>query len=187
MKKDTAPRPDSATAATLAPAAKVVARKLKKPKPKLKPKPLAAPVTAKVIAPVTALVTAQVPPPSRAPAAKAKGQAKSKNAPSVSAKKAKPPVRTPARTPVSNPVKTRVKRPAKKTIESAPLEQEPASPVLEIPAEVPPAPLVLKEVDLWEKESPIQQRLSQLRTRNAQLTEQLQRLKPPVPVRGKKS
>ena len=45
---------------------------------------------------------------------------------------------------------------------------------------------VLSVAELWEQGSPIRTRIAQLRTRNSLLEEQLQRLRPPVQVRGKK-
>jgi hypothetical protein len=48
------------------------------------------------------------------------------------------------------------------------------------------APPVVNDAELWEQDSPIRSRIAQLRTRNALLEEQLQRLRPPVQVRGKK-
>lgn len=48
------------------------------------------------------------------------------------------------------------------------------------------APPLLSVAELWEQGSPIRIRIAQLRTRNALLEEQLQRLRPPVQVRGKK-
>jgi hypothetical protein len=52
------------------------------------------------------------------------------------------------------------------------------------PANVTPP--VVNDAELWEKDSPIRLRIAQLRTRNALLEEQLQRLRPPLQVRGKK-
>jgi hypothetical protein len=54
------------------------------------------------------------------------------------------------------------------------------------PAAFTPAPL-LDEAALWEQDNPVKSRLAQLRTRNALLDEQLQRLKTPFHARGKKS
>ena len=47
-------------------------------------------------------------------------------------------------------------------------------------------PPMLSVAELWEQGSPIRLRIAQLRTRNSLLDEQLQRLRPPVQVRGKK-
>jgi hypothetical protein len=53
-----------------------------------------------------------------------------------------------------------------------------------VPAAVTPP--VVNDAELWEKDSPIRLRIAQLRTRNSLLEEQLQRLRPPFQVRGKK-
>jgi hypothetical protein len=55
--------------------------------------------------------------------------------------------------------------------------------------QVAPSPTAAPELtvaELWEQGSPIRIRIAQLRTRNSLLEEQLQRLRPPVQVRGKK-
>jgi hypothetical protein len=74
-----------------------------------------------------------------------------------------------------------------------PLETNPLLPDLAVetsasetaaPANVTPP--VVNDAELWEKDSPIRLRIAQLRTRNALLEEQLQRLRPPLQVRGKK-
>lgn len=56
----------------------------------------------------------------------------------------------------------------------------------EKPAPEAAAPAMLSVAELWEQGSPIRTRIAQLRTRNSLLEEQLQRLRPPVQVRGKK-
>jgi hypothetical protein len=53
-----------------------------------------------------------------------------------------------------------------------------------VPAAVTPP--VVNDAELWEKDSPIRLRIAQLRTRNSLLEEQLQRMRPPFQVRGKK-
>jgi hypothetical protein len=67
----------------------------------------------------------------------------------------------------------------------------PAAPVLPSPAVIPPAAItampILDEASLWEQDNPVKSRLAQLRTRNALLDEQLQRLKSPLHARGNKS
>lgn len=45
---------------------------------------------------------------------------------------------------------------------------------------------VVNDAELWEQASPVRLRIAQLRTRNSILDEQLQRLRPPFQVRGKK-
>ena len=61
-----------------------------------------------------------------------------------------------------------------------------ASPMATAPAPQPAAPAVLDDALLWEQDSPVLARLAQLRIRNAALDEQLQRLKSPLTVLGKK-
>lgn len=68
---------------------------------------------------------------------------------------------------------------------ASPINQPSDHPTPEKPApEV--SPPVLSVAELWEQGSPIRTRIAQLRTRNSLLEEQLQRLRPPVQVRGKK-
>lgn len=92
--------------------------------------------------------------------------------------------------PVKAPKRSAVKpRPSVrlKTAPSAP----PAPPPLSIQAVKPMATIaaapMLTEADLWEQDNPVKSRLAQLKTRNALLDEQLQRLKTPFHARGKKS
>lgn len=92
--------------------------------------------------------------------------------------------------PVKAPKRSAVKpRPSVrlKTASSAP----PAPPPLSIQAVEPMATItaapMLTEADLWEQDNPVKSRLAQLRTRNALLDEQLQRLKTPFHARGNKS
>jgi hypothetical protein len=47
-------------------------------------------------------------------------------------------------------------------------------------------PPLVSDAELWEQGSPIRTRIAQLRTRNSLLEEQLQKLRPPFQVRGKK-
>jgi hypothetical protein len=65
------------------------------------------------------------------------------------------------------------------------------APVLPSLPVIPPAaitaPPILDEASLWEQDNPVKSRLAQLRTRNALLDEQLQRLKSPFHARGNKS
>ena len=67
----------------------------------------------------------------------------------------------------------------------------PVAPVLPSLAVMPiaaiTAPPMLDEASLWEQDNPVKSRLAQLRTRNALLDEQLQRLKTPFHARGNKS
>lgn len=92
--------------------------------------------------------------------------------------------------PVKAPKRSAVKpRPSVrlKTAPSAP----PAPPPLSIQAVKPMATItaapMLTEADLWEQDNPVKSRLAQLKTRNALLDEQLQRLKTPFHARGNKS
>jgi hypothetical protein len=94
-------------------------------------------------------------------------------------------------TPAPAPAKT-APRPAAKPRAKARLNpsHEVASPPVREALPTPktpaaPPPPVLDEAALWEKDSPVKNRLAQLRTRNALLGEQLQRLKSPSPARGK--
>jgi hypothetical protein len=96
---------------------------------------------------------------------------------------------TSAKPPARSAAKSRAKVNLKTQPTAAPVLPEPDQPLNEKPAVAvsPMEPIVLSEADLWERESPINHRLSELRTRNALLNEQLQRLKPPFQARGKKS
>lgn len=58
---------------------------------------------------------------------------------------------------------------------TAPAQAQPQGPML---------PLIEAEA-LWELDNPVKERLSALRTRNAVLTEQIQRLQQPLKARGK--
>lgn len=92
---------------------------------------------------------------------------------------------------------TRVKKNGPPLSSDAPLNRAPmatdealnADPVAVPPTQPHPtstATPLLSVAELWEQGSPIRTRIAQLRTRNSLLEEQLQRLRPPVPVRGKK-
>ncbi len=83
------------------------------------------------------------------------------------------------------PAKPRAKAKLKKPAQTASPEASPLPKLPETAPAVPPAP-VLDEAALWEQDSPVKNRLAQLRTRNALLGEQLQRLKPPFEARGRK-
>lgn len=117
--------------------------------------------------------------PSNEPAA-AKALTDSVAAP-VPAKRVRP---KPNKAAVKTPARTRKKR-----LESPALPL-PANltPIMAIETAEPPAvtPPVVNDAELWEQGSPIRIRIAQLRTRNALLEEQFQRLRPPVQVRGKK-
>lgn len=93
-----------------------------------------------------------------------------------------PPAKAPKRSTAKPTPGIRLKTPP-----SAPA----AAPVVPSPAVIPPAaitaPPILDEASLWEQNNPVKSRLAQLRTRNALLDEQLQRLKSPLHARGTKS
>lgn len=89
--------------------------------------------------------------------------------------------KTAPRTPAKPRAKARLKSPAQT---SAPAARQSSRPAEDPPAV--PSPPVLDEAALWEQDSPVKTRLAQLKTRNALLSEQLQRLKSPLPARGKK-
>jgi hypothetical protein len=120
--------------------------------------------------------------------------------------------RSPARSSARSPAPTQTRKPSRvksKAASTAPNEPQKVEPVLtdgvliqdanasphiklsDKPAAEKPAPDAaptpeLSVAELWEQGSPIRTRIAQLRTRNSLLEEQLQRLRPPVQVRGKK-
>ena len=92
--------------------------------------------------------------------------------------------------PVKAPKRSAVKpRPSVRLKTAPPAKPAPAS--LPIQAVKPLAAItaapILDEAALWEQDNPVKSRLAQLRTRNALLDEQLQRLKTPFHAQGKKS
>lgn len=99
--------------------------------------------------------------------------------PTVTQTIAKPPARTPA--------KTRAKVILKMPPEATPVVPVSSPQALKDQVAMAPQSMLLSDADLWEQESPINDRLSALQTRNALLKEQLQRLKPPFQARGKSS
>jgi hypothetical protein len=90
-----------------------------------------------------------------------------------------------AKTGPRTPPKPRTKARLKTSVQADSPEAPPAVRPPETP-QTPPTPPVLDEAALWEQDSPVRNRLAQLRSRNALLGEQLQRLKPPFQARGKK-
>jgi hypothetical protein len=54
------------------------------------------------------------------------------------------------------------------------------------PAAAPPAPPAAPPEPVWEQDNPIKNRIEKLKTRNAQLAEQLQRLQSSPTARGKR-
>lgn len=108
--------------------------------------------------------------------------------PSVKLMVKPPPEITPV--PVKAPKRSAVKpRPSVRLKTAAPATPAPAPlPIQAVKtlAAITQAP-ILDEAALWEQDNPVKSRLAQLRTRNALLDEQLQRLKTPFHARGKKS
>lgn len=126
------------------------------------PAKVAAP--AKAVAPKKAAVQAKVVAPTSA---------------STAAKKTRKPVRVPEAVeqamPASTP-KPRAKAPSE--IQESPAAVDASNkPSESVPDPVKRAPI--PETELWEKDSPVMRRISLLRTRNAQLSEQVHKLKKP--------
>ena len=90
--------------------------------------------------------------------------------------------------PVKAAKRTAAKPRAKVRLKTPEVVPSPEAVKASLPPENPlvPAPPVLDEMDLWEQDSPVKNRLAKLRTRNSLLDEQLQRLKTPFQARGKK-
>ena len=107
----------------------------------------------------------------------------------VKAQKAVKPTAKPVKAPVPAPVAVVVpasiaKKPRAK-VKAPPQVQEKPTPVDSSPkptvtAPPPVARAAVPEHELWETDSPVMRRISLLRTRNAQLSEQVQRLKKPA-------
>ena len=91
------------------------------------------------------------------------------------------PVKTPKRPPNKPHAKVRLKPQAQAAATPVATSPPPSS---QLAPPVTPTPL--DEAVLWEQDSPVKSRLAQLRTRNALLDEQIQRLKTPFQARGKK-
>jgi hypothetical protein len=92
------------------------------------------------------------------------------------------PVKAPKRSAVKPRPSVRLKTAPPAPPAPAPLPIQAVKPLAAITA----AP-ILDEAALWEQDNPVKSRLAQLRTRNALLDEQLQRLKTPFHAQGKKS
>ena len=92
------------------------------------------------------------------------------------------PVKAPKRSAVKPRPSVRLKTAPPAPPAPAPLPIQAVKPLAAITA----AP-ILDEAALWEQDNPVKSRLAQLRTRNALLDEQLQRMKTPFHARGKKS
>jgi hypothetical protein len=73
----------------------------------------------------------------------------------------------------------RTSQPSKPQVQETPAAVDTSDvPMVTSPASVARAPI--PEPELWEKDSPVMRRISLLRTRNAQLSEQVHRLKKPA-------
>ena len=162
MKKGTILRNEAPHAVQMPEGSKVAARKVKKetasvPVPDEVPPP---PVTRKSVSPKVKT-------------------AKDKPAPVKVA--AKPRAKAKAPAPASARAKARAKPKAPDTI-------APAQGVASIAPVTAPRvlPMPIDEAAIWEKDSPIKTRMSQLKARNALLEEQLQRLQSPFQARGRK-
>ena len=86
--------------------------------------------------------------------------------------------------PTLTPAAGKAKPPSKRSAPSAakPLKKSPEKAPAQSKAQrTPDAPPV------WEKDNPIKHRIEALKIRNAELAEQLQRLQPTPPIRGKQS
>ena len=164
MKKGTILRNEAPHAVQMPEGSKVAARKVKK-------EPVSAPVPDEVTAPA---VTRK----SVSPKVKA---TQDKPAPVKVA--AKPRAKAKAPAPASARAKARAKPKAPDTIAPA---QGVASiaPASELAPRI--LPTTIDEAAIWEKDSPIKTRMSQLKARNALLEEQLQRLQSPFQARGRK-
>lgn len=164
MKKGTILRNEAPHAVQMPEGSKVAARKVKKetasvPVPDEVPAPA---VTRKLVSPK--VKTAQDKPAPVKVAAKPQAKAKA-----------------PAPAPARARAKARAKPKAPDTI-------APAQGVASIAPVTAPRvlPMPIDEAAIWEKDSPIKTRMSQIKARNALLEEQLQRLQSPFQARGRK-
>lgn len=162
MKKGTILRNEAPHAVQMPEGSKVAARKVKK-------EPVSVPVPDEVPAPAVTrkLVSPKV------------KTAQDKPAPVKVA--AKPRAKAKAPAPASARAKARAKPKAPDTI-------APAQGVASIAPVTAPRvlPMPIDEAAIWEKDSPIKTRMSQIKARNALLEEQLQRLQSPFQARGRK-
>lgn len=101
----------------------------------------------------------------------------SAKAPVKAARKSAKSVSTPVVVPASIAKKSRA-TPQLKAQEAPVAVDSSSKPTVTVPSPVPRAPV--PEHELWESDSPVMRRISLLRTRNAQLSEQVQRLKKPA-------
>ena len=164
MKKGTILRNEAPHAVQMPEGSKVAARKVKK-------EPLSVPV------PV------EVPPPPVAQKSVSPKVKTTKDKPAPAKVAAKPRTKTKAKAPA--PARARAKPRAKP---KAPDTIAPAQGVASIAPVTAPRvlPMPIDEAAIWEKDSPIKTRMSQIKARNALLEEQLQRLQSPFQARGRK-
>ena len=164
MKKGTILRNDAPHAVKMPEGSKVAARKVKKE-------------AASVPVPV------EVPPPPVAQKSVSPKVKTTKDKPAPAKVAAKPRTKTKAKAPA--PARARAKPRAKP---KAPDTIAPAQGVASIAPVTAPRvlPMPIDEAAIWEKDSPIKTRMSQIKARNALLEEQLQRLQSPFQARGRK-
>ena len=164
MKKGTILRNEAPHAVQMPEGSKVAARKVKK-------EPVSVPVPDEVPAPAVTrkLVSPKV------------KTAQDKPAPVKVAAKPQAKAKAPAPAPARSRAKARAKPKAADTI-------APAQGVASIAPVTAPRvlPMPIDEAAIWEKDSPIKTRMSQIKARNALLEEQLQRLQSPFQARGRK-
>jgi hypothetical protein len=164
MKKGTILRNEAPHAVQMPEGSKVAARKVKKE-------------AASVPVPV------EVPPPPVAQKSVSPKVKTTKDKPAPAKVAAKPRTKTKAKAPA--PARARAKPRAKP---KAPDTIAPAQGVASIAPVTAPRvlPMPIDEAAIWEKDSPIKTRMSQIKARNALLEEQLQRLQSPFQARGRK-
>jgi hypothetical protein len=162
MKKGTILRNEAPHAVQMPEGSKVAARKVKKE-------------AASVPVPV------EVPPPPVAQKSVSPKVKTTKDKPAPAKVAAKPRAKAKAPAPARARAKARAKPKAPDTI-------APAQGVASIAPVTAPRvlPMPIDEAAIWEKDSPIKTRMSQIKARNALLEEQLQRLQSPFQARGRK-
>ena len=111
--------------------------------------------------------------------------------PPVTRKSVSPKVKTAKDKPA--PVKVAAKPRAKARVRAKPPAPDKVAPAPVVASNAPASvlaprilPTPIDEAAIWEKDSPIKTRMSQLKARNALLEEQLQRLQSPFQARGRK-
>jgi len=175
LKKPAAKEPTAVSAKTAKPAGKSLGKKAT---------PLETPHASQPASPAPAKTSRRSP---------AKSAARSSARPATQTKPRKPArVKTTALPPTPDPAlntqpsKTDPLLPELAVETTLPETSPPPSKAVETAAPANVTPPVVNDAELWEKDSPIRLRIAQLRTRHALLEEQLQRLRPPLQVRGKK-